>query len=88
MADSSAPTSDKQITYPYLQYLTEFTAFAPEFDYVKAYEIPAGITSIEWLNRQSNSNTMTFLVANDKKIRLFKLRKDFIDDIRSHTYEN
>lgn len=51
MADSSAPTSDKQITYPYLQYLTEFTAFAPEFDYVKAYEIPPSITSIEWLNR-------------------------------------
>ena len=51
MADSSAPTSDKQITYPYLQYLTEFTAVAPEFDYVKAYEIPPSITSIEWLNR-------------------------------------
>lgn len=31
---------------------------------------------------------MPFVVANDKKIRLFKLRKDFIDDSRAHSYEN
>jgi len=54
-------------------------AFVPEFDYVRAYEIPAKVTSIEWLNRTSSQSTMSFVVANDKKIRLFKLRKEFID---------
>ena len=28
---------------------------------------------------------MSFIVANDKKIRLFKLRKDFLDYVRGDT---
>jgi len=65
-----------------LQYLAEFPAFTLEIDYVRAYEIPAQITSIEWLNRDRNSPAKTFVVANDKKIRLFKLKKDFCEDFR------
>ena len=81
MVDSSMPLRDqnRQITFPSLQYMTEITGFAPDFDYVRAYEIPPAITSIEWLNRQSYCNNMTFAVANDKKIRLFKLRKSYMD---------
>jgi len=88
MADSSAPTSEKLIKFPCLQYLTEFTGFAPDFDYVRSYEIPPNITSIEWLNRSSMGDSMTFVVANDKKIRLFKLHKDFTNDFRGHAHEN
>ena len=88
MVDTSVPTNDKSITFPYLQYLADFSAFAPEFDYVKAYEIPPSITSIEWLNQHSGTNAMNFVVANDKKIRLFKLRRDFVDDFRNHSYES
>lgn len=44
MADQSNPSArgggDQQIKFPCLQYLAEFTCFAPEFDYVRAYEIP------------------------------------------------
>ena len=60
--------------------MTELTGFAPEFDYVRAYDIPPSVTSIEWLNR--HNQTMSFVVANDKKIRLFKLGKEFCDDFR------
>jgi hypothetical protein len=31
---------------------------------------------------------MSFVVANDKKIRLFKLRKQFMDEVRSNCDEN
>ena len=31
---------------------------------------------------------MTFVVANDKKIRLFKLKKQFIEDYRGSIHEN
>jgi len=62
--------------------MTEITGFAPDFDYVRAYEIPPSVTSIEWLNRQSYGNNMTFAVANDKKIRLFKMKKNFVDSFR------
>ena len=79
---------DKQVHFPSLEYLTEFMAFAPEFDYVRAYDIPPNITSIEWLNRTSHQACMSFVVANDKKIRLFKLRKDFMDYIRGNAHRN
>ena len=82
MAESTAQSVNQNIKFPHLQYLTEFTGFAPEFDYVKAFEIPPAVTSIEWLNRQQG-DPMTFVVANDKKIRLFKLRKEFVDEFRS-----
>ena len=68
--------------------MTEFKGFDPEIDSVKDYAIPPSITSIEWLNRSALSDTMTFLVANDKKIKLFKLRKDFVVDFRGHAHEN
>ena len=63
--------------------MIELTAFEPEVDFVKDYEIAPGITSIEWLNRYSLHSTMSFVVANDKKIRLLKLRKDFCDEFRA-----
>ena len=90
MADQSNPSArgDHQITFPCLQYLAEFTCFAPEFDYVRAYEIPPQITSIEWLNRDRNSTSNSFVVANDKKIRLIKLRKQFMDEVRRNDEEN
>ena len=40
--------------FPCLQYVAEFTGFENEFDYVRAYEIPPDITSIEWLNRSAS----------------------------------
>ena len=67
---------------PSLDYLTDFMAFVPDFDYVRAYDIPPQVTSIEWLNRTSSQSSMSFVVANDKKIRLFKLRKEFTDYFR------
>ena len=83
MNDGSAPAREQQIKFPCLQYITELTAFEPEVDYVKDYEIAPGITSIEWLNRYSLHSTMSFVAANDKKIRLIKLRKDFCDEFRT-----
>ena len=50
----------------------QFPGFEQETDYVKSYAIPASICSIEWLNRVNTKNP-TFIAANDKKIRLFKL---------------
>ena len=82
MVDSSAPSRSEQITLPSLQFLTEMSAFMHDFDHVRAYDIPPSITSIEWLNRQTYCNNMTFAVANDKKIRLFKLRNRFVEDFR------
>ena len=81
MGNSSAPSRDMQVSFPSLHFLTEFQSFTHEFDSTTAYEIPAAITSIEWLNRSSDHPAMTFLVANDKKIRLFKLKPDFFEDL-------
>ena len=44
----------KMTKFPCLQYLAEFTGFENEFDYVRAYEIPPDISSIEWLNRSAS----------------------------------
>ena len=49
---------------------------------MRAYDIPPNITSMEWLNSKNCSSTMSFVIANDKKIRLFKLRKEFVDEFR------
>ena len=55
---------------------------------MRAYEIPAQVTSIEWLNRNAWQSSMTFVVANDKKIRLFRLRSEFCSDFRSGADKN
>ena len=89
MADSSLRSDrNQQIKFPCLSYLTEYTGFSHEFDYVRAYEIPPNITSIEWLNRSAHSSTMSFVVANDKKIKLFRLRKEFVDEFRGRNRDN
>ena len=43
------------------------------------YAIPPDICSIEWLNQVKSSNP-SFIAANDKKIRLFKLNQEILDD--------
>lgn len=69
---------------PCLQYLTEFTGFEHEFDFVRAYEIQPSITTIEWLNRSTSvgAGNMCFVIANDKKVKLIKLRKEFVENFR------
>lgn len=85
MADSSARSArEPQLHLPSLEYITDFMAFVPEFDYVRAYEIPPQITSIEWLNRTTQQPSMSFVVANDKRIRIFKLRKEFVECLRGN----
>jgi len=56
-------------------------AFDNEFDYVKSYEVPAGVRAIEWLNKYgTGSNRPSFLAANDKRIRLFRIRNTRLSD--------
>ena len=59
--------------------MMQFPGFEQETDYVKSYVIPASICSIEWLNRVQTKNPC-FIAANDKKIRLFKLNQEVLDD--------
>ena len=59
--------------------MIQFAGFEQETDYVKSYVIPASICSIEWLNRVQNGNP-SFIAANDKKIRLFKLNQEVLDE--------
>jgi hypothetical protein len=50
-------------------------AFDNEFDFVKSYEVPAGVQAIEWLNRYCpGSNRPSFLAANDKRMKLFRIK--------------
>ena len=48
---------------------SETTAFDATFDPTLGYEVPAAITSIEWLDEQK------VLVANDKEIKVFQVTK-------------
>ena len=59
--------------------MMQFPGFEQETDYVKSYVVPPSISSIEWLNQVPTSNP-SFLAANDKKIRLFKLNQEVLDD--------
>ena len=57
----------------------QFPGFEQETDYVKSYVVPPSICSIEWLNQVPSGNP-SFLAANDKKIRLFKLNQEVLED--------
>ena len=53
-------------------YLTEFQAHAPDFDYLKSIEISEKINSIAWL--PSTGRSQMLLSANDKQAKLWKAR--------------
>ena len=53
-------------------YLTEFQAHTPDFDYLKSIEISEKINSISWLT--GTGTTQMLLSANDKQAKLWKVR--------------
>ena len=53
-------------------YLTEFQAHTPDFDYLKSLEISEKINSISWL--QGTGQCQMLLSANDKQAKLWKVR--------------
>ena len=52
-------------------YLTEFQAHTPDFDYLKSIEIAEKINSISWLQGTHTSHML--LSANDKQAKLWKV---------------
>jgi hypothetical protein len=59
-------------------YLSEFQAHQPDFDYLKSIEIPEKINSISWLHNCGTTHML--LSANDKQVKLWKVRSDIAVD--------
>jgi hypothetical protein len=58
-------------------YLTEFQAHTPDFDYLKSIEISEKINAISWL--QGTGSCQMLLSANDKHAKLWKVRFRHVD---------
>eukprot|EP00347_Sterkiella_histriomuscorum_P001605 403371389 len=79
-SDSISPEG---IQYPSLQFLTEFQSHDPEFNFQKTFEIPEKLTCIEWLNHGYKGLNPQLITSNDKVIKLFQIKTEFLQD-RQH----
>jgi len=75
-------TDDGRAATPYVAHC-DFQSHSPEFDYLKSLEIEERIHAVRWCPRE-RANAHVMLATNDKTIKLWKLKSDKEDQVRSY----